>query len=233
MKANLISAADLKNGAKIEITNVNTNPTYLFRKLNKIAAGKDQDTKEVEGFSRENLKEFAKRLTEAFNCGGFWWGSVIARNGYIVTAAREVVFAEGDENNDDDDIKPLYCGKGELILTEVINGKMYTLKAASIWSYNAIIQSASLWLKFAEAAAAASGNLYTWQKAQSEAKKKASEEKKEAAKKARKAQSKARKEAAKRTKELAKELAALKASVVNGTLSAEEAAAKVAAILAA
>lgn len=231
MKTNLISAADLKKGAKVEITNVNTNPTYLFRKLNKIASGKDQDAKEVEGFSREHLKELAKRLTEAFNCGGFWWGSVIARNGYIVTAAREVVFAEGDENNED--VKPLYCGKGDLLLTEVINGKLYTLKAASVWSFNAVIQSASLWLKLAEAKATASGELYTWQKAQAEAKKKASEEKKEAAKKERKAKSEAKKEAAKRTKKLTEEIAALKESVTNGTLSAEAAAAKVVELMAA
>lgn len=231
MKANLITAADLKKGAKIEATLVNTNPTYLFRKLNKIATGRDTDTKEVEGFSRENLKELYNRLNEAFSCGGFWWGSVLARNGYIITAAREVVFAEGDENNED--VKPLYCGKGELLLTQVINGKMYTLKAASVWSFNAIIHSASLWLKFAEAAAAASGNLYTWQKAQAEAKKKASDAKKEAAKKVRKQKSEAKKEAAKRTKELAKEIAALKEAVTSGTISAEDAAAKVAELIAA
>ncbi len=71
---------------------------------------------------------------------------------------------------------------------------MYTLRAASAWSFSNIINSASLWLKFAEEKAKASNNLYSWQKEQEQAKAKAKEVKKEEAKKARKAQAKAKKE---------------------------------------
>lgn len=216
MKTSILTNSEIKKGSRQEIRVVNNNPVWLFRKLNKIAAGKDQDTKEVEGFSRDYLKELFSRLTEAFNCGGFWWGSVCARQGFIITAAREVTFAEGAENNDD--VKGLSVAKGEVVLTEVIDGKMYSLKAASVWNFNNIIASASLWLKFAEVRAKASNNLYSWQKEQEQAKAKQKQQKQEQAKKARKEQAKIRKEQkeqeqaeATKAKEQAKQIAALNA----------------------
>ena len=216
MNMTILTNSEIKKGSRQEAQVINTNPIWLFRKLNKIAAGKDQDTKEVEGFSRDYLKELFSRLTEAFNCGGFWWGSVCARQGFIITAAREVTFAEGAENNDD--VKGLAVAKGEVILTEVINGKMYSLKAASVWNMNNIIASASLWLKFAEERAKASNNLYSWQKEQEQAKAKQKQQKQEQAKKARKEQAKAKKQQkeqeqkeAAAAKEQAKQIAALNA----------------------
>lgn len=198
MKTSILTNNEIKKGSKQEIQVVNTNPTYLFRKLNKVASGKDTDTKEVEGFSREYLKELFSRLTEAFNCGGFWWGSVIARQGFCVTSARVVTFAEGDENGEE--VKGLAVAKGDVILSEVIQdgnekGQLYSLKAASVWSYANIITSASLMLKWAEARAKASGSLYSWQQEQETAKAKAKEQKKQEQKQARKAAAKAKKEA--------------------------------------
>ena len=215
MKTTVLTNSEIKKGARQELQVINTNPTWNFRKLNKIASGKDTDTKEVDGFSREYLKEIYNRSIEAFNCGGFWWGSVIARQGFIITSAREVTFAEGDENNDD--VKGLAVAKGEVILTEVINGKLYSLKAAAVWNMANILASASLWLKFAEAKAKASGNLFSWQKEQEQAKAKAKEIKKQEQKKARKEQAKAKKQAKEqeqaKAKELAKALAALNAKL--------------------
>lgn len=216
MKYSNLTNSEIKKGAREELQVVNCNPVWNFRKLNKICTGKDQDTKEVEGFSREYLMELYNRLQEAFNNGGFWWGSVIARQGFIVTSARKVVFAEGDENNDD--VKGLAVAKGEILLTEVINGEMYSLKAASIWNMGNIIASASLWLKFAEAKAKANSNLFSWQKEQEQAKAKAKQQKQEQAKKARKEQAKAKKQQkeqeqkeATKAKEQAKQIAAINA----------------------
>lgn len=216
MKTKVLTNSEIKKGAKSELQVINCNPVWNFRKLNKIASGKDQDTKEVEGFSREYLKELFSRLNEAFNQGGFWWGSVIARHGFIVTSARKVVFSEGDENNDD--VKGLAVAKGDIILTEVINGELYSLKAAAVWNMTNIVASAALWLKFAEAKAKASNNLYSWQKEQEQAKAKAKQQKQEQAKKARKEQAKAKQQQkeqeqaeATKAKEQAKQIAALNA----------------------
>ena len=218
MKTNILTNSEIKKGARQELQVVNTNPIWNFRKLNKICTGKDTDVKEVEGFSRDYLKELYNLLVEAFNCGGFWWGSVVARQGFIVTSARKVVFAEGDENNDD--VKGLAVAKGEILLTEVINGELYSLKAAAVWNMTNIIASASLWLKFAEAKAVANSKLFSWQKEQEQAKAKAKEAKKEQAKKVRKAQAQAKKEQkeqeqkeAKKAQEQAKAIAALNAKL--------------------
>ena len=51
MKTNILSNSEIKKNAKVEVKNVNTNPTYNMRKINKLATGKDVD----------------------FNQGGFWW----------------------------------------------------------------------------------------------------------------------------------------------------------------
>lgn len=221
--------AQVKKGASQVFASVNTNPTYIFRKMNKLAEGKDVDFNEIakEGICKEDVCEQYNRLTEAANCGGYWWGSVIARHGYIITAARKVEFAEGSDNNED--VKPLYVAKGEELITEVINGTLYTLKAASAWNYSNVVASAALFLKFKEEAAKTSGTLYTWQKVQETAKAQAKEARKEEAKKRRKAASEAKAQAAK----TAKVLQELQSQVKAGTLTNEEAATQLAAIIAA
>lgn len=236
----LKSNAELKKGASQTFAVVNSTPTYLFRKMNKLAEGKDADFNEIakEGISKEDVCEQYNRLQEAASCGGYWWGSVIARHGYIITAARKVEFAEGDENGTD--VKPLYVAKGEELLTEVINGTLYTLKAASAWNYANIIASAALFMKFKEERARQCGNLYSWQQAQDTAKaqaKEARDAEAKARKEARKAEAKARKEArkaeAKKAKEVAKAIQDFQVQVKAGTMSNEEAANKLAEILAA
>ena len=229
----LKSNAEVKKGAKEVFTSVNTNPTYLMRKMNKLAEGKDVDFNELakEGISKEDVCEQYNRLQEAAACGGYWWGSIIARQGYLVTAVRKVEFAEGDENSED--VKPLYVAKGDILLTEVIDGTLYTLRAAATWSYSNIISSAALWLKFAEARAKAANNLYSWQKVQTEARAKAAEVKKEEAKKARKAKAEAKKAEAKKAKEIAAAIQGLQKKVASGVMTNEAAAYEVAKILAA
>ena len=215
------------------INYVNNSPTYIMRKLNKLAEGKDADFNELakEGVSKEDVCEQYNRLTEAGKCGGYWWGTVIARQGYIITGARKVTFAEGDENGED--VKPLYLAKGEELITEVINGELYTLRAAASWNYSNVITSAALYLKFVEAAAKASGALYSWQTAQATAKAKAAEAKKAEAKARRKAASEAKKAEASKTKELAQKLQELKAAVAAGSMTEDEAAVKAVKLLAA
>lgn len=220
----LKSNAAVKKGARQLFAQVNNNPTYIFRKMNKLAEGKDVDFNELakEGVNKEDVCEQYNRLQEVANCGGYWWGSVIARHGYIITAAKKV---EIDA--------PLYVAKGGEVITEVINGTLYTLKAASSWNYTNVVASAALFLKFREEAAAKSGTLYSWQKVQATAKAQAKEARKEAYKKARKAASEARKAEAAKAKEVAKKVQDLQAQVKAGTLSNEEAATQLAAIMAA
>ncbi len=175
MKTNVMSANEVKKGAKVEVKAINTNPTYLMRKLNKFATGKETDLsglKKSEGLTTDFIKELYKRLEEAFGCGGFWWGSIIARQGMLLTSCKEVKFEDGES-----DMTPLFQRDG-FIWTEVVDGKLYSFKAAAVWSLENIISSASLWLKFAEARAKQSGNLYTWQQARKDAKKKASKKSK-------------------------------------------------------
>ena len=178
-KTNTMTSSEVKKGARAEVKNINTNPTYLMRKLNKFAQGKETDLnglKKSEGLNTDFIKELYKRLDEAFGCGGFWWGSIIARQGFVITAAKKV---EIDE--------PLYTKEGR-IHTEVIadgtaNGTLYSLKEGAQWSFENIIQSASLCLSFAEKRAKASGELYSWQKERKDAKAKASKKSKKTSKK--------------------------------------------------
>ena len=203
--------AQVRRGASQVVNSVNNTPTYIMRKLNKLATGRDSDFNDLvkEGVSKEDVCEQYNRLQEAANVGGYWWGSIIARQGYCITGARVVSFAEGDENNED--VKPLYVAKGDILITEVINGTLYTLRAASVWSYANVIASAALFLKFKEEAARKAGALYSWQKVQDTAKAQAKEARKEAAKAARKAASEARKEEARKAREVAKAVQELRA----------------------
>lgn len=220
----LKSNAVVRKEARETFASANMNPTYIFRKMNKLAEGKDVDFNALakEGVSKESVCEQYNRLSEAANCGGYWWGSVIARYGYIITGAKKV---EMDA--------PLYVAKGGEVITEVINGTLYSLKAAAAWNYSNVVASAALFLQFKEEAAKKANSLYSWQKVQATAKAQAKEARKEEAKKARKAASEARKAEATRVKELAQKVQALKAQVKDGTLSQEEAASQLAAILAA
>jgi len=168
---------EVKKCAKAEAKAINTNPTYLMRKLNKFAQGKEadlSDLKKAQEVSVIGIAELYNRLEEAFGCGGFWWGSIIARNGYLLTSCKEV---KDDLSEGGSDFAPLSIRDG-FVWTEVIDGKLYSFKAAATWSFENIISSASMMLRFAEARAKQSGNLYTWQQARKDAKKKASKKSK-------------------------------------------------------
>jgi len=176
-KYNVMTNTEVKKAAKAEAKAINTNPTYLMRKLNKFATGKEKDLsdlKKAQEVSVIGIAELYNRLEEAFGCGGFWWGSVIARNGYLLTSCKEV---KDDLDEGGSDFAPLSIRDG-FIWTEVIDGKLYSFKAAAVWSFENIISSASMMLRFAEARAKASGQLYSWQQARKDAKKKASKKSK-------------------------------------------------------
>lgn len=218
MKTNTLTNSEIKKGAKIEAKAINTNPTYLMRKLNKFAEGKEtdlSDLKKGQGLTVDYIKEQYKRLVEAFDCGGFWWGSVMARNGYLLTSCKEV---KDDLADGGSDFSPL-CNRDGFVWTEVIGGTLYSFKAAASWSLENIITSSSMWLKFAEARAKASGQLYSWQQARKDAKAKASKKSKTSKKSEKSALERAAAQLSKafekgeiNAKELAKGLAALKAA---------------------
>ena len=175
MKINAMTNSEVKKGAKIEAKAINTNPTYLMRKLNKFATGKESDLSDLkkgQGLSVDYIKDQYKRLEEAFGCGGFWWGSVMARNGYLLTSCKEVKLEDGES-----DMTPIYSRDG-FVWTEVVDGTLYTFKAAASWSLENIITSSSMMLRFAEARAKQAGQLYSWQQARKDAKSKASKKSK-------------------------------------------------------
>ncbi len=176
-KYNVMTNTEVKKAAKAEAKAINTNPTYLMRKLNKFATGKEKDLsdlKKAQEVSVIGIAELYNRLEEAFGCGGFWWRSVIARNGYLLTSCKEV---KDDLSEGGSDFAPLSIRDG-FIWTEVIDGKLYSFKAAAVWSFENIISSASMMLRFAEARAKAAGQLYSWQQARKDAKAKASKKSK-------------------------------------------------------
>ncbi|MBR6141483.1 MAG: hypothetical protein IKQ37_06955 [Bacteroidaceae bacterium] len=166
---------EVKKAAKAEAKAINTNPTYLMRKLNKFSQGKEtdlSDLKKAQEVSVIGITELYNRLEEAFAQGGFWWGSIFARQGMLLTSCKEVKLEEGES-----DMTPLYQRDG-FVWTEVVDGKLYSFKAAAVWSFENIISSASMMLRFAEARAKQSGNLFSWQQARKDAKKKASKKSK-------------------------------------------------------
>ena len=174
--------AEVKKAAKSEVKAINSNPTYLMRRMNKIGQGKDtdlSDLKKAQEVSVIGIVELYNRLEEAFGCGGFWWGSLMARQGMLLTSCKEV---KDDLSEGGSDFAPLYQRDG-FVWTEVIDGKLYSFKAAASWSYENIVSSASMWLRFAEARAKASGQLYSWMQARKDAKKKASKTSKKSEKK--------------------------------------------------
>lgn len=173
---NQMTNCEVKKAAKAEVKAINCNPTYQMRKLNKFAQGKDtdlSDLKKAHEVSVIGICELYNRLEEAFAQGGFWWGSVMARQGMLLTSCKEVKCIEDGES----DMTPLLQRDG-FIWTEVVNGKLYSFKAAAEWNAVNIISSASMMLRFAEERARLSGNLYSWQIARKEAKAKASKKSK-------------------------------------------------------
>jgi len=85
-KYQVMTNTEVKKCAKAEAKAINTNPTYLMRKLNKFAQGKESDLsdlKKAQEVSVIGIAELYNRLEEAFVQGGFWWGSVMAREGIL------------------------------------------------------------------------------------------------------------------------------------------------------
>lgn len=203
MKAkNNKNAKQVASSAKQENKVINTNPGYIFRSLNKKAQGRDQDAKQVEGYSRKSLKELFDRLNETFAGGGFWWSSVYAINGRLITS-----------------VTPLKQGKYYALNEKAVirfAGQTYIGTFAKEWSENAVIDSAKVRLTMVEQYGTAID--------------KAQEQERKAQEKAERKGRKERKESA---KELAKVIAELKEQVAAGTITNEQAAAKVAALMAA
>lgn len=78
---------EVKKAAKAEAKAINTNPTYLMRKLNKFATGKEtdlSDLKKAQEVSVIGIAELYNRLEEAFAQGGFWWGVCYCQRGYAL-----------------------------------------------------------------------------------------------------------------------------------------------------
>ena len=198
MKKNQISVASLRKGATNEIANVVTNPTYLFRKIDKVAQGKAKDTdlRELGDVDLTNLKALFGRIESTFECGGFWWGSVLAIDGRIATSLRPI--KQGVRYAIDENHKVVrYCGG------------TYYATFAKVWSFKAIIASATACLAIAEGIAAA------FVKA----------EEKAANAESNKADRKARKEEQAKAANLAAKVAELKTKVASGELTEEQAAA--------
>lgn len=220
MAQNLKKVAILGKGAKAENKVINSNPGYIFRSLNKKAQGRDNSAKEVEGYSIDNLKELFKRLNDTFAGGGFWWSSIYAVNGRPVTSLSlltdaKAYYLDPSFTPDDDHVLIHFAGA-------------YYLGTLGQWSENAVIDAAKARLQLVEKYAEAIDS-------QEEKERKAQE--KEERKAERKAENKRkaqeRKEEKEKAQELTKTIQELKAKVAAGALTMEEAAAQVAAALAA
>ncbi len=176
-KFQTMTNSELKKVASNEVKVINTNPTYQMRKLNKFAVGKEtdlSDLKKAQEVSVIGIAELYNRLEEAFGCGGFWWGSVMAREGRLLTSCKEV---KDDLADGGSDFTSLSTRDG-FCWTEFVDGKLYSFRVAAEWSAVNIINSATMMLRFAEARAKAAGQLYSWQQARKEAKSKASKKSK-------------------------------------------------------
>ena len=195
-KKNLMKVKDLKKAAKVELSTIEGNPTYLMRKLNKVCQGKGKDTdlKEVEGLNIQKMKDLYNRLNDTFGCGGYWWGSIFAVNGKLVTNVKPVK-PYAIYNNSEKLIR--YCGQ------------LYYATFATKWTRSAIMDSAAAKLAIIESIAAAFDK----------------EDQKEARKAENKEARKARKEKQQKANNLAAKVAELKAKVASGEITESEAAA--------
>lgn len=137
MKKQNQTTSKLRNAARNEVKTVNTNPTYIFRSLNKLAAGTDKQAREVDGYSNKAIKALYTRLNETFACGGFWWSSVYAVNGRLVISIKPVEL--GRVYNVDE---------AHTIIT--FAGVRYYARLATTWSPSTVITSAALRLGLVE-----------------------------------------------------------------------------------
>lgn len=201
MKKQIKKATQVAKDAKKENQVINSNPGYIFRTLNKRSQGKDKDAREVEGYSRDALKELFNRLENTFGCGGFWWGSVYAFNGRLVVSATQVQQGK-------------YYALGENRVVFHFAGNSYIGTLAKEWSENAVIDAAKIRLNLVEQYAKSID-------------KEQEHERKEQERKERK-DKKERKEQA---KELTNVIAELKEQVAAGTISQEDAFARVQALM--
>lgn len=218
MKAKNLNAAALTKGAKVENKVINTNPGYIFRTLNKRAQGRDKDAREIEGYSRENIKELYSRLDSTFAAGGFWWGSIYAVNG------RPVVSLSAVNDSTAYYLDPAYNLGADHVLIHFAGG--YYVGRLGQWSENAVLDAAKVRLQLVEKYAYALDSQEDQErKAQERKERKERKAQERKAENKRKAQE--RKEQKEQAKELAKVVQELKEQIAAGAISQEQAAAKV------
>ena len=204
---------EVKKQARQEVAEMLKSPSYGMRVLNRIAEGKE--TKGIEGLSHEGVRQTYLRACEASGLRqGFGWNTLIARNGACVTSMRRVkltdrlYFAENEwyvEVN------------GRTYTCEEIDGKLYVLKTAAKWSFDAILASTHLWLRMREAEAREGKNLYTWQQARKDSKRKGKKQARKQARKQAQAQTQAHTQDA-----LAGAIEMLKKAMQEGNLTEEQ-----------
>lgn len=214
MKKKNLNAAALTKGAKVENKVINTNPGYIFRTLNKRAQGRDKDAREIEGYSRENIKELYLRLDSTFAAGGFWWSSIYAVNG------RPVVSLSAVNDSTAYYLDPAYNLGADHVLIHFAGG--YYVGRLGQWSENAVLDAAKVRLQLVEKYAAALDSQEDQERKAQERKERKAERKAENKRKAQ--ERKAQKDQA---KELAKVVQELKAQIAAGAITQDQAAAKV------
>lgn len=219
-KVNALTAAKVAASAKKENKVINSNPGYIFRTLNKRAQGRDKDAKEVEGYSREATKELFNRLNNTFAGAGFWWSSIYAVNGRPVTSLSPLSDSTACY------LDPSYTPDADHVLIHFAGG--YYLGTLGTWSESAVIDAAKARLSLVEKYAQAIDKVEQEQE-QERKEQKAQERKERKAENQRKAQE--RKEQREQAQELAKTIQELTAQVAAGTLSQEDAFAKVQALM--
>ena len=214
MKTKKLNAAALTKGAKVENKVINTNPGYIFRTLNKRAQGRDKDAREIEGYSRENIKELYSRLDSTFAAGGFWWSSIYAVNG------RPVVSISAVNDSTAYYLDPAYNLGADHVLIHFAGG--YYVGRLGQWSENAVLDAAKVRLQLVEKYVAALNSQEAQERKAQERKERKEERKAENKRKAQE-----RKEQKEQAKELAKVVQELKEQIACGAVSQEQAAAKV------
>lgn len=220
MAKNQKNAAALKQGARKENRVINSNPGYIFRSLNKKAQGRDNSAKEVEGYSINDIKELFKRLNDTFTGGGFWWSSIYAFSGRPVTSISALT------DNKAYYLDPSYTPDADHVLIKFAGA--YYIGTLGAWSENNVISAASARLQLVEKY---TESIDSQEEKERKAQEKAERKAERKAENKRKAQE--RKEEKEKAQELTKTIQELKAKVAAGALTMEEAAAQVAAALAA
>ena len=220
MKQNLKKVAALGKGAKAENKVINSNPGYIFRSLNKKAQGRDASAKEVEGYSINDIKELFKRLNDTFTGGGFWWSSIYAFSGRPVTSISALT------DNKAYYLDPSYTPDADHVLIHFAGA--YYIGTLGQWSENAVIDAAKARLQLVEKyeEAISSGE-------EKERKAQEKKERKEERKAENKRKAQERKEKKEKAQELTKVIQELREKVAAGAISNDEAAAKVAELMAA